>query len=500
VRILNKRFARAGPACEALAVAAMSIVPLKVCATELFLRELRTRIPFRYGITTMTEVPHLFLRLQLEIGGKLHTGVAADHLPPKWFTKNPDTSFAEDREEMLEVIRHACRAAENLPSSGSVFDLWQGVLECQKHWATERGIPPLLSGFGVSLVERACIDAFCRATQTPFAQAVRANSLGIRLGDIHPELEPLGLEPGRLLPSEPLRSLRVRHTVGLSDPLTDSEITEHVDDGLPHSLEASIRRYGLTHFKIKLGGDACRDRARLHAIAGILGREGKPCAFTLDGNENYRAVAPFRALWEELRADPLVARFLENLLFVEQPLQRDVALEENTARELLAWEARPALIIDESDSELTSLPRALGAGYIGTSHKNCKGVFKGIANACLLEHRRRVSPEQPLTLSAEDLSNIGPVALLQDLAVVATLGIPHVERNGHHYFAGLQQFPKATRDGILSRHGDLYERHPEGFPAVRVEAGCLRVGSLVEAPFGTACEFLSEGLVALKPS
>lgn len=32
-----------------------------------------------------------------------------------------------------------------------------------------------------------------------------------------------------------------------------------------------------------------------------------------------------------------------------------------------------------------------------------------------------------------DLVNMGRVALLQDLAVVAKLGIPHVERNGPHY-------------------------------------------------------------------
>jgi hypothetical protein len=90
------------------------------------------------------------------------------------------------------------------------------------------------------------------------------------------------------------------------------------------------------------------------------------------------------------------------------------------------------LIIDESDAELDSLPRALALGYHGTSHKNCKGVFKGIANACLLEALRRQSGGDRLVMSGEDLANIGPVALLQDLAVVATLGVSSVERNGHH--------------------------------------------------------------------
>ena len=464
---------------------------LKVRSAELRLLDLRTRLPFRYGITTMTEVPHLFLRIQLEVRGTTHVGIAADHLPPKWFTKNPETPFWEDRMQMLEVIRHACKAVENLGPQQTVFDLWHNLFTQQKAWAEPRGIPPLLAGFGASLVERACIEAFCRATQTPFSQAVRHNTLGIRLQEIHPELESDGRAIEKLLPPAPLRSLQVRHTVGLTDPLNDEDIPpgESPADGLPHSLESCIRRYGLTHFKIKLGGNIEQDRARLRKLARLFEATGATPAFSLDANENYRTVAPFRELWEALQADSALIRLLKHLLFVEQPLQRDVALSESTARELLAWENRPPLIIDESDSELDSLPRALRSGYIGTSHKNCKGVFKGIANACLLAHRRRRNPAQRLIMSAEDLANIGPVSLLQDLAVVATLGIPHVERNGHHYFAGIQQFPRPIQDAVLSHHGDLYAQHRNGFPAVNVHHGRIEVGSVVSAPFGLDYEF-----------
>src|SRR5205085_5115748 len=45
-----------------------------------------------------------------------------------------------------------------------------------------------ISGFGVSLVERAIIDAWCRARGTTFAHAVRDASLGVRLAAIHSEL------------------------------------------------------------------------------------------------------------------------------------------------------------------------------------------------------------------------------------------------------------------------------------------------------------------------
>src|SRR4030095_8935066 len=140
--------------------------------------------------------------------------------------------------------------------------------------------------------------------------------------------------------------------------------------------------------------------------------------------------------------------------------------------------------IDESDGEPGTLAVALANGYSGGSHKNCKGVFKGLAHACLIAQRRQVDPSRPLYLSAEDLCNVGPLALLQDLAVVATLGIPDVERNGHHYFAGLSQFPTSIQDLTLAARGDLYHRHATGFPAVHIERGSIDVRSVVAAPFG----------------
>ena len=458
---------------------------IEVRAAELFVQNLRARLPFRYGIVTMTRLPHLVLRLTVEIDGRAHHGFAADHLPPKWFTKNPASAYADDLADMVEVIRHACETARTLPAAETVFALWRELYAAQSAWARERKFPPLLAGYGTSLVERAVIDAFCRATRKPFAQAVRAGALGVDVGAIHAEVA--GTAPADFLPPQPLRSIIVRHTVGLIDPLTEDDIEpgERVRDGLPQSLVAVIREHGVTHFKIKLCGDIARDRARLRRLAEIL---SPSAACTLDGNENYHAVTPFRALWDELRGDPVIARLLAGLIFVEQPFHRDIALTEATAQELQDWRERPPIIIDESDAELDSLPTALASGYAGTSHKNCKGVFKSLANAALIARRRRAQPHAALHLSAEDLSNIGPVALPQDLAVLATLGIPHAERNGHHYFAGLSQFPPAIQHAAQAAHGDLYEPHPDGFPMPRIRAGRMAIGSVIDAPFGVAFE------------
>ena len=66
---------------------------------SLYRLQLRARMPFRYGIVTMTEVPHVFLNLTFEIDGQPHSGVAADHLPPTWFTKDPNRALSDEIDE-----------------------------------------------------------------------------------------------------------------------------------------------------------------------------------------------------------------------------------------------------------------------------------------------------------------------------------------------------------------------------------------------------------------
>ena len=316
------------------------------------------------------------------------------------------------------------------------------------------------------------------------------NRLGIRLEDVHPSLA--GKSPANLLAHPAPRTLQLRHTVGLGDPLTEGEIPddERVDDGLPHALETSIDTYGLGWFKIKICGDPEQDLPRLAAIARIL--EGRDFQFTLDGNEQFHAVEAFRETWGLLNGEPGLRAFMQHLVFVEQPFHRDIALNPDTAKALLAWRDRPPMIIDESDAEIHSAATALQGGYVGSSHKNCKGIFKGIANACLIR-----SLEHGI-LSGEDLVNIGPVALLQDLAVAASLGITHIERNGHHYFRGLTAFPETVQQQVLEHHPDLYQSHPLGFPTLAVREGRIEIGSILDSPFGTGFELDPETFLPLE--
>jgi hypothetical protein len=455
---------------------------------DLHLTELRTRMPFKYGIAVMNSTPHAFVRVAVEVDGKLSTGIAADSLPPKWFTKDAARPLDEEVAEMVEVIQHALQHATDLRAD-SPFDAWLMLYQVQAAWGRERRLPPLLSNFGAALVERALVDAVCKGVEQPLASVLRANALGFRLGELYPSL--LGKVPADFLPERPLRRITIRQTVGLADPLGDDDIPEEerVRDGLPQSLDACIRFYGLRHFKIKVSGEIERDRARLVRIAKILDAAAGPeYAFTLDGNEQFHTMAAFREFWETLLRRPDLGKFFQHLLFVEQPFHRDAALRSEIVGHLASWAECPAMIIDESDGELESLPRALALGYAGVSHKNCKGLFKGIINYCLLKQWQREQPDRPALVSGEDLVNVGPVALLQDLAACAALGLESVERNGHHYFKGLSMFPAQLQAQILRAHPDLYRATAAGWPSLDIRSGEIALGSVNAAPFGVGFE------------
>ncbi len=441
---------------------------------------MRTRFPFKYGIASLTALPHLVLKVEAEIDGVLAEGIASEGLPPKWFTKNPETTFEQDLPAMLEVIGHAAELALSAPPS-SFFELWFKIHDAQSAWASETGHPPLLANLGVSLMERSLLDALCRHLDSDLHAVLRENQIGLCLGAVRPELS--GAEPVSFLPDRPLSSIRARHTIGLGDPLTAVDVIDEnkAEDNLPLDLESCMRTYGLTHFKIKVCGNLEIDLPRLEALSDLLGPEA---LFTLDGNEQYSSINAFREHWEAWREKEKIRDLLDTgLLLIEQPAHRDESFSSSVATEFADWPGRPSFIIDEADGAIDSLPRALSLGYDGVSHKNCKGIVKGLTNAATLaeEGRKR---KRPVHLSGEDLANVGPIALFQDLAMMAALGISHVERNGHHYFKGLSGWPESGQAGMLENHGDLYHVHAEGYPTLRLCDGMIGLSSLNAAPFG----------------
>ena len=64
---------------------------------ELYVLNMKTRMPFRYGIAVMTALPCLFVRLTVEIDGQPVHGFSSDGLAPKWFTKDSAGLFSSKK-------------------------------------------------------------------------------------------------------------------------------------------------------------------------------------------------------------------------------------------------------------------------------------------------------------------------------------------------------------------------------------------------------------------
>jgi hypothetical protein len=84
-------------------------------------------------------------------------------------------------------------------------------------------------------------------------------------------------------------------------------------------------------------------------------------------------------------------------------------------------------------------------------------------------------------VSAEDLTCQAGLGIQQDTALVATLGLTHAERNGHHYVEGFGPAPDAEAAGFAAAHPELY-RERGGRTGLAFERGSLATATLLSAP------------------
>ena len=451
---------------------------LRVESIDFFERPTTTRLPFHFGAVTLRAATSLLVRLRASADGVACEGHSAELLVPRWFDKDPARTAADDERNLKESARLAARALVEAPPA-SVFELWRGTYQCRQREAPAFPGGGLAVGFGVALVERALIDAACRAAGASFFDALRADLFGYRAGALHAELE--GWSPAESLAPAALDSIAVRHTIGMLDPLQRAELAADTrrDDGFPETLEEDVAAYGLRRFKIKLGGDPAADLPRLLRLAELLPElcaraepGSEPWSITLDANEQYAGSEPLLALLDELARSRAGGGLLERLRFIEQPIPRAASFEPSLRAPLEALRRHAPCIIDEADADLDSFPRAIECGWRGVSVKACKGVFRALTNRGLCERRGA-----GLFQSGEDLTNLPVLPLQQDLCLAAALGLEDVERNGHHYFRGLDHLPAREARSAFEQHGDLYRALGDGH-ALRIEAGRLELRSL----------------------
>lgn len=451
----------------------MSRPTLTLLETTFHERDIVLRMPFRFGVVTMREAPQTFLRARIRLAdGREGWGWAAELLAPKWFDKSPELSNEDNFDQLRRAMAIAARVYGAIAEPHTAFGLAAAAAPAFGAASAAAGLPPLVAGFGTALLDRAILDALLRLEGVSVFAGVKRNLMGLDEG-LTPDLAGFGFD-AFLAGLEPAASIRARHTVGLIDPIIAADLTEsdRVGDGLPETLEEVIDIYGVTDFKLKVGGDLDADLERLERIASVLDRLPDYRA-TLDGNEQYADVAGVAALWRAIATTPALARLSEAILFIEQPIARAKALDEDIS----ALARLKPVEIDESDATLDAFLEAKALGYRGVSSKSCKGFYKSLLNRARCAHWNEEAGESRFFMSAEDLTIQAGISLQQDLALATLIGCAHVERNGHHYVNGMSAAPEAEQAAYLAAHSDLYRREL-GAVRVAIEGGAIRIGSL----------------------
>lgn len=425
--------------------------------------------PFRFGAVTVEGAYQAFVRLVVEIEGRGRaTGMSAELMPPKWFDKRPERTPEATVRDLKASLAHAVDQANALHSADTAFGHHAALHGRQLAWARGEDVTPLSAAFGVAQVDKAVLHGLSRVLGAGFVSVLAGNAVGLD-ARLTPDLDQAAIDR-RLALLTPGRSIAIRHTVGLTDRIEG-------EDSLDSELDAAAIRY----LKIKLGGDPAADCLRLASIAALLDRRGLDCRVTVDANEQYAPDALI-ALLALIDAEPRLQALSARLLFIEQPFDRRVTFE----RPLVPGIASRTVIIDEADDGYESFVRARDLGYRGVSSKCCKGFYKALLNATRVAVWNGEAGEDRFLVSAEDLTCQPGLAVQQDSAFVAALGLTHVERNGHHYVDGFGLAPEKEAEAFRTAHPSLYT----GSDRVRlaVASGRLDLSSLDRPGFASEAE------------
>ncbi|KYG21235.1 hypothetical protein SE92_13925 [Bradyrhizobium sp. AT1] len=439
---------------------------LKLRDIAFFERPVQFARPFRFGAITINATPQLFVRVEIEVEGRgVAVGAGAELLVPKWFDKRPERSPAQTVDGLrrsLEIARELYLASTGYQTA---FGLHASCIAAQVVACAKENIPPLAAAYGPAEIDKAILDALLRGVGASFFNGMAANVAGIdaRLSTDLSESDIGMFLSGRV----PQARVAIRHTVGLDDVVEGA-------GGVADPSENAGARY----FKLKLSGDPAADAARLTRIGEEFDTLGHQYKVTLDANEQYADLAALQALMERLDRDTALRPIAARLLYVEQPMPRDI-----TRQSPLGALAACGFIVDEADDSYDAFPVARALGYRGISSKSCKGLYKSIVNAT---RAAKWSGEgEQFFVSGEDLTCQAGLAVQQDLALGAFIGATHAERNGHHYVDGFGETPLAEAQAFATAHPDLYADAGQGI-RLSVHDGDLLTGSLHAAGFATS--------------
>lgn len=392
------------------------------------------RTAMKFGGRVVEDVTLFHVHVDVETrDGKRGRGLGSMPIGNAWGWPSTVLSGDQTLDAMVRLSGAFADAAQVCGEWGHPLELT--TLLAAEHESAAASVTATLSESMPKLAQLVCSSPLEAALHDAYGQAHQQNSYDL----LGPEWANTDLAhylddsfQGEYLDKYTLRTPKAKmpiyHLVGALDPLTDGDLSERLDDGLPETLGEWILADGLTHLKIKLAGDDIDwDVARVVGIdaAAAVAQNSRGCQqwyYSCDFNErceNVEYVLEFLRRLEEESPEAL-----ERVQYIEQPTHRDLrGNPENRMHE--AAKIKP-VVIDESLLDFESLLLAQELGYSGVALKACKGHTEALLMGAAAQKRG-------LFLCVQDLTCVGSSFLHSASLAARVPTVAAIEGNGRQY-------------------------------------------------------------------
>jgi len=436
---------------------------IRIEGLEIAFEEFLYRSPYKFGGVAVDRVTLLNVSVEVSTpAGKVAKGFGSMPLGNVWSYPSKEMSYDETLNVMRELAGRIAAITRDFKESAHPIEMnhqlepeyLKAAAEMSKAMALPTPIPKLCTQVTASAFDAALHDAMGKSLGVGCYETYTRDLMGHDLsrylnGDFK------GDTLDRYVQAKPRDWIWLFHSVGGLDAVTDADLKERLDDGLPETLGEWIKRDNLQRIKIKLQGENLEwDIARTVEIDRVA-REARPGVewkYCSDFNER---CPDAEYVLEYLRkVKELSPQAFASILYLEQPTQRD--LRANPGNRMHAASKEHPVVIDESLTDLESLLLARDMGYTGACLKACKGQSHAVLMAA-------AGQKYDMFLCVQDLTCPG-ASLVHSAGIASHIpGLSTIEANSRQYVPAANAGWEKRFPGIFASHdGKMHTRELTG--------------------------------------
>jgi L-alanine-DL-glutamate epimerase-like enolase superfamily enzyme len=417
---------------------------IRIREVRVSFEEFAYRAPMKFRATVVDRVTILNVTVDGEVGGRITQGFGSMPLGNVWSFPSARLTFDQTLAAMKQIAAQLPPIIESCGIKAHPIEINHLLEPMYLRMASAldltEPVPPLCTLVVASAFDAAIHDAYGKAHSRSVYRTYGSEFMNYDLSHYLDDRF-CGEYVDHFISSGPAPALHLYHLVGALDPLTEGDVAERINDGLPETLEEWIRAEGIDHIKIKLDGDNLRwDVERILSVYQVVQsmRPGVDLQYSLDFNERCQSVEYvlecLASVWEAAPAA------LSQIRYIEQPTPRDLYAP-GTPAMYKAAKVKP-VVIDESLTDYASLLRARELGYSGVALKACKGQ----SNALLMA---AAAQKFGMFLCVQDLTCPG-ASLLHSAGLAAHIPpISAIESNARQYVPAANRAWESRFPGIF---------------------------------------------------